>query len=146
MRIFSQCLEPLESLAAGDSRVHQDLVEALATSAQLPRLPEASIETLTPMAASIPLVPVESRVTFVASHPEPRKGSPLASRARGKVAIIELFALGYLTSRVILTEQDPGSLRPESDRVTVILSDPAIESRHRPARRLSNTLRMTAPP
>ena len=44
------------------------LVEALATSAQLPRLPEASMETLTPMAASIPLVPVESRVTFVASQ------------------------------------------------------------------------------
>src|SRR3954447_6191460 len=39
-------------------------VLALATIAQLPRLPEASIETLTPMPASILAIPVDSGVTF----------------------------------------------------------------------------------
>src|SRR5689334_12856257 len=43
-------------------------VEELATSAQLPRLPEASIETLTPMACKHILSSCGSRVTFVASH------------------------------------------------------------------------------
>src|SRR3954470_1798865 len=92
------------------------LVEALATSAQLPRLPEASMETLTPMAASIPLVPVESRVTFVASHPEPRKGSPLGRHVReAQVAIIEaVCTIGYSHSgNVILSgAKDPGNHCP----------------------------------
>ena len=40
------------------------LVRELATMAQLPRLPLASIETLTPMLASIRAETVESIVTF----------------------------------------------------------------------------------
>jgi hypothetical protein len=36
----------------------------LETSAQFPRLPEASMETLTPMLASILAIPVNSVVTF----------------------------------------------------------------------------------
>jgi hypothetical protein len=36
----------------------------LETSAQFPRLPEASMETLTPMLASILAIPVNSGVTF----------------------------------------------------------------------------------
>src|SRR5579863_2331491 len=39
-------------------------VVALATIAQLPRLPEASMETLTPILASILAHPVDSGVTF----------------------------------------------------------------------------------
>src|SRR5579863_10315012 len=54
-------------------------VVALATIAQLPRLPEASMETLTPMLASILVHPVDTGVTFwlaaTLALPVPNAGS-----------------------------------------------------------------------
>src|SRR5579864_1777040 len=60
------------------------LVFALDTIAQFPRLPEASIDTLTPMLRSIRVNPVDSGVTFWLSP----KGGPQTSDLRPPTAAL----------------------------------------------------------
>src|SRR5215469_18473837 len=68
-------------------------VLALATIAQLPRLPDASIETVTPMPASILVNPVDTIVTFwladTKEHGE-RESRPPLPRREPKAAPISL--------------------------------------------------------